>query len=270
MKLFKSGSARNFIRTASRNANRYSPEISLAAGIVCSIAAFFMVAEAAPKAKEAIEEKHEEEAELEEPVSKPKQIATDILTVAPIYGPAVVLEAFSVIFVMRSYKITTKRLAAATASYTILDSQFQEYQRRVVEKLGERKEEKIRHSMNEDNIHDNPPTEKNTLNSVCGVDKYLCRHGYTGLYFYSNKEDILRAIDKVNAYIDTGEYMSFNDFIDNLDCVSTVPIGNEIGWKGGNRLDLKPFDWVNVEGNDRPILVFSFYKEPEPGFRNLY
>lgn len=270
MKLFKSDSARRFIKTASRNANRYSPEISLAAGIACSIVAFFMVADAAPKAKEAIEEKHSEEATSEEPISKPKQIATDICTVAPIYGPAVCLEAFAVFFVMRSYKITTRRLVAATTSYTLLDNQFREYQRKVIEKLGEKKEEKLRHSINEDDIHDNPPTELNTLNSVCGTDKYLCRHGYTGLYFYSNKEDILRAVDKVNAYVDSGDYMSFNDFLNDLDYVANVPIGNEIGWKGGNRLDLKPFDWVNVEGSDRPILVFSFYKEPEPGFRNLY
>lgn len=127
-----------------------SSAILIGVGLVGMGASMVMVNNAAPKAHDILEKRHEEK--------KPettKEKLEDVKAVAPLYLPAVLTFTVSSACILRSYKISTRKIASLATAYTITENKLEEYKNKVIEKIGEEKEKEIEDEIVKDHIKDN-------------------------------------------------------------------------------------------------------------------
>ena len=150
------------VRTAMK---KHSPEILTGIGIAGMITTTIMAVRATPKALALIEDKKSE-------------LDTDQLTKAETvkaawycYIPAAVVGSISVFCLIGASSTNLRRNAALATAYTLSESTLKEYQEKVVETIGEKKEQSIRDSVSKNKMVKNPVREviitENGGNTIC-------------------------------------------------------------------------------------------------------
>ena len=118
------------VRTAMK---KHSPEILTGIGIAGMITTTVMAVKATPKALILLEEKKDE---LDTDRLEPKDI---IKTAWPCYIPAAVIGSISVFCLIGASSTNLRRNAALATAYTLSESTLKEYQEKVVEAIGEKR-----------------------------------------------------------------------------------------------------------------------------------
>ena len=119
---------------------KHSPEILTGVGIAGMITTTVLAVRATPKALRLIDAKeYEEQRELTK--------FETIKTAWKPYVPAAVTGALSTACLIGASSVSLKRNAALAAAYTLSDTAFREYKEKVVETIGEKKEEMIQEIM---------------------------------------------------------------------------------------------------------------------------
>lgn len=67
----------------------------------------------------------------------------NVVSITKLYAPAVIVGVVSISALVGSHQILTKRNAALTAAYAALEKGFKDYRKRVIDAIGEEKEEKL-------------------------------------------------------------------------------------------------------------------------------
>ena len=253
------------IQMLNHQISKHSPAILIFLGITGMASTVIMACKATPKAKYILDELHEEQEEYEEVNSKPVQFAKDVRAVAPVYAPAVLMGGISVACIIGSYSISSKRLAALATAYSISERTLHEYQKKVVETLGEKKEERIRDEIAKDRVRDNPP-DSNEVIMTDGGDM-LCYDSVFGRYFKSNINVIRRAESILNRRLISEMYVSVNDYFEEVG-LPTTKMGNELGWNVDHLIGFS-FSSILTE-NDQTCLVIDYDICPRYDFRKLY
>lgn len=239
--------------------SKRSPEILTAIGIAGMITTAVLAVRATPKAMELIEEKKKEE-------------GTDELTVLETveaawvpYVPAVVTGALSISCIVGASSVSAKRNAALAAAYTLSETALLEYQEKVLETVGEKKEQAIRDKVAEERVKKNPVNSSEVI--VTGKGKTMFLDWLGGRHFESDIDTIKRAANEINRRIMLGDmYASLNDFYYEIDLPGTG-IGDTIGWNVENRVEL---DFSAQLENDQPVIVMGFLRPPIHDFDSLY
>jgi len=101
------------------------------------------------------------------------------------------------------------------------------------------------------------------------VQTYLVREEWTGRYFISNHDAIMRAVHETNGYLFGEGDVDLNTFYDQLG-LEPIPMGTDWGWSG-DRINVvigsaiagpgAPPNMVGV-----PCMTLSFRNEPKPSF----
>ncbi len=123
-----------------------------------------------------------------------------------LYLPAAtsaVLTASSIIYANR---IGASRAAAMTTAYAISQRAYNEYEHKVVEMIGKNKEQKVRDSVAQDRVHNNPVDKQQVI--VTGGGDVLCYDLYTGRYFRSSMETLKKAQNDLNHTVLNHQYAS--------------------------------------------------------------
>jgi hypothetical protein len=97
-----------------------------------------------------------------------------VLTVAKLYAPAILLGSASIGMLAQSHNILIKRNSALTAAYAALDEGFRRYRARVVEKYGQDEDDRLRYG-----------EEKVTIKDEAGKSKVVSRVGQEGASIYA-------------------------------------------------------------------------------------
>ena len=245
--------------------SKRSPAILIFLGITGMVSTVVMACKATPKARDILDELHEQQEEMEEENTKPVQIAKDIKAVAPLYVPSILMGSMSIACIIGSYSITNKRMAALATAYSISERTLHEYQKKVIETIGEKKEERIRDEIAKDHVRDNPPSS-NEIILTDGGDM-LCYDSVFGRYFKSNINTIRRAESVLNRRLISEMYVSLNDYFDEVGLPPTR-MGNELGWNVDHLIGFT-FSSILTE-NDQTCLVVDYDICPRYDFRNLY
>ena len=253
------------IQTLNYEISKHSPAILIFLGITGFASTFVMACKAAPKAKEVLEELHLEQEENREENTKLIQIAKDVKEVAPIYAPSILMGSMSVACIVWSYSINSKRLAALATAYSISERTLHEYQNKVIETIGEKKEERIRDEIAKDHIRDNPPSSNEVILTDGG--EMLCYDSLFGRYFKSNINVIRKAEWTLNRRLINEMYVPLNDFYDEVGLPPTR-MGDELGWNVDHEIRFS-FSSILTE-NDQTCLVVDFDICPRYDFRNLH
>ena len=245
----KSGLKRT-IKSAERVLTKYSPGILTGIGIAGMIGATFMAVKATPKALYLIESK-KEETEVEEltPVET-------IETCWTCYIPATLTTVLSAACLIGASTVSAKRNAALATAYSISEAALREYQEKVVEVIGEKKEKAVRDAVAKDQIERDPVTKSEVV-IIDSNSNTLCYEPLSGRYFKSTIDKIKKAEIKLDRQMIQEMYVSLNDFYWEIGLDGT-DLGDKMGWNlSKGYMDLSFSSQLADDGTPCAVIVYG-------------
>lgn len=230
-----------------------SPSLLTGIGVVGTVATAYLTGKAAVKATQLIKI---EEAKLAvgsfdytmDLQQKVKLVWTEF--VPPVASCAVTIGA-----IIGANHIGSRRAAAVAAAYSLSEKAYAEYKERVIEKIGEKKEERIRDEIQQSRIDRNPASTTEVV--ITGSGEVMCYESLTGRYFMSSREIIQRAENEINKQILDSDYASLSDFFDKIGLKPTT-YSEEVGWKYDNMLDVKFSTCLSDDGKPCIAIAYAF------------
>lgn len=234
-----------------------SPEILTGIGIAGMVTTTVLAVKATPKAMSLIEDKKNEEwvDELS---------PLDVVKIAwKPYIPAIITCVVSTTCIIGASSVNAKRNAALATAYKLSETALSEYREKVIETIGEKKEQIVRDKVAEERIKKNPVSKNEVI--VTGNGKTLCFDPVSGRYFMSSIDVIKRAENELNKQMlhDISGYVSLNDFYDELGLDHTS-VGDDLGWNTDQLIDICFSSQLNDNGE--PSVVLDFLVAPKYGY----
>lgn len=245
-----------FIKDVRVTMVKHSPEILTGLGIGGLVTTTILAVRATPKALRLIEEKKRQE-HLDEltPIETVK-------TTWKCYVPAAIIGTTSIACIIGATSVNMRRNAALATAYKISETALSEYKEKVIETIGEKKEQTVKDKVAEKRLKENPVNKNSVI--VTKKGNTLCYDHWSGRYFYSDRDQIVRAVNELNRRMLSEGYISLNELYDALE-LDHIPVGYELGWnidRGLIELDLGSH--LNDEGT--PCLVLDYTIAPRQGY----
>lgn len=252
-------SAAKFFHSVRATLAKRSPEILTGIGIAGMVSTTILAVRATPKAMRLIEEKKAEESTA---TLTKKEV---VKTCWKCYIPAAVTGVTSVTCLVGASSVHLKRNTALATAYKLSETALTEYRDKVVETIGEKKEQTVRDKIAKDHI-DRDPVGKNNEVIVTERGKTLCYDYLSGRYFTSDIDLIKKAENKLNKQMihDIGGYVSLNDFYDEIN-LDHIELGYDLGWNVEKGLININFS-SQLAKDGTPCLVLDHVTRPQYGF----
>lgn len=180
------------------------------------------------------------------------------------YIPACGVGTLTISSIVLANRLSSRKAAALAAAYGISEKAFAEYKDKVVEKLGENKERKVRDEIAQDRVS-NAPVSKEVI--ITDGGEVLCFDIFSGRYFKSTVENIKQGANKVNEDIINHMYASLSSFYDALD-IPPNGVSDNVGWKSDNLIEIQ-FSTV-MSPDNRPCVAIDFVDPPVADYTQLY
>lgn len=244
---------KSLIKAAGGFIEKNSPQILTGLGVAGVVSTAIMTGRATVQAQKAIfEDKLEKEMAAE---------GDDILYTWKdkvkaswkCYIPPAIMCGCSVACIIGSQSINTKRNAALATVYSLTKSTLEEYQDKVVETIGEKKEELLRGEIDQKKLDSKPASGEHIIET--GRGKVLCFDSLSGRYFRHNMEVIRRIVNDLNHDLLGVMWVPLNDFYYALG-LEGIKLGDEIGWTVDDLIEVKFTSKVSDEGE--PCLVLDY------------
>lgn len=238
---------------------KHSPEILTGIGIAGMITTTVMAVRATPKALILIEERKEE-------IGAEKLEAMDMVkTTWACYIPAAITGTLSVACLIGASSVNARRNAALATACTLSESALKDYQGKVIEMFGEKKNEAVKDAVAKDKVEKNPVVTREVIITEKG--NTLCYDAISGRYFKSDIEKIKKAECELNRQMLDDMYVSLNDFYYEIG-LDSVKLGDELGWNvDSGYIDLSFSSQLASDGT--PCLVIDYSVAPRYDYRNL-
>lgn len=202
--------------------DKHSPAILTGIGITGTFMAVFFAVKATPKAERSIEAKKKE-------LDKEKlSVGETIGATWKYYLPTAITVATSTACIIGANSISTRRTAALAAAYSISETALAEYQNKVKEVVGERKESDIRADIARDRMAADPPSKSEVI--VTGKGETWFQESITKRYFKSDIEKVRKIENDLNREMRSSNTISMNDLLYSLGIPSNHQVLADIGW----------------------------------------
>lgn len=219
------------VRSVQTTLSKHSPEILTGIGIAGVGTTIVLAVKATPKALQLIEEeKQRTETEKLRPI--------DVVKVAwKPYIPAAITGVSSIACIIGATSVNASRNAALAAAYKLSETALVEYRDKVIETIGEKKEETIRDKVDKERLK-NHPVEKSEIVYTGKGDTWFF-DAASGRYFKSDRDKIQKAENELNKRMlqEVFGETSLNELYDELG-LDPIDIGDDIGWNAENLIDL--------------------------------
>jgi len=244
-------------RQAARHVMNNSPLILTVIGVTGTLTTAYLAGKASFKAAEILAD-NESSYEPLEPKEK-------LELVWKLYVPAATTGLITVAAIIGVNRIGARKAAALAAAYALSERSFEEYKHKVLEKMGERKEQEVRDEVMRERVKNDPASLQQVV--VIGGGRVLCYEGFTGRYFMSDMQSLQRAENSLNRRIVNDGYATLSDLYDILELTHT-DISGHIGWNSDN--DVRFQYTTLMSDDDRPCIAFSFSDHPFPEYFRLH
>lgn len=238
-----------------------SPNVLTVAGVVGLFASLGMAIDASKKADKVIEQevifRHEEYSD-DEPIS----LEDKVLLTWKIYAPTAVMVLSTAGCIIMANHIHNRRYAALASLLAVAETGLREYQAKVVDTIGEKKEEILRGEIAKDHVNENPPSKETII--FTGHGNYLCYDYFSKRYFRSNIDLIQKAENKFNQRLLREGWLGINEFYYELG-LEPIELGDEFGWIAErNMLEIKrsTIFATLADGSQEPSLVIDYMVSP--------
>lgn len=238
-----------------------SPAILTAIGVTGTISVAVLTGRATFKAAALIQE-HNENLDVHDSFMPVKE---KVQLVWKEYIPPAIIGALTIGAIIGANRIGARRAAAIAALYSLSEKAMEEYKSKVIEKLGEKKEEAIRDEVAQDRVNRMPPVDREVI--VMGNGSVLCMDGPSGRYFLSDMETIRTAENDINHQIIHDSYASQSDFYDMIGLPHNE-MSDDVGWNLDKMLEVKFTGTITPEGK-KPCMVVSYKVDPVRGYHRL-
>lgn len=255
---------------------KHSPEILTGMGIAGMITTTILAVKATPKAMKLIEEEKifkEKEAHEGGTFSEKdkecdfKLTPLEVIKVAwKPYIPAIVTGGLSVTSLICASSTNARRNAALATAYSLSETALKEYREKVVETIGEKKEQAVLDKIAKDKIDRNPVVNNEVIITERG--NTLCYDTISGRYFKSDPDMLKRVENELNRRMIDEMYVSLNEFYYEIGLNGTT-MGHDLGWnmdKGYIELRFSS----QLASDEQPCLVVDFNNAPQYNFRKFY
>lgn len=245
-------------KSLGRSIDRNSPTILTALGVGGLITTVILAVKATPKALEALEYEKEfrsteygEDRDLE-----PLEV---VETTWRFYIPTAAMGLVTIGCIIGSNHISLRRNAALASLFSITETTLREYQEKVKEQIGEKKEEKIREEIAQDRIDKNPKDEKTVI--LTGNGQYLCFDSFSSRYFRSDIESLRKAENQFNQKLLREGWLGINEFYYDIG-LEPIELGDEFGWIAERSLLEMRFNTKMAKESSEPCLVIDYSVTP--------
>lgn len=242
----------NVFDSVGKFADKHSPEILLGAGIAGMLTTAVLSVRATPKAIKSIEAKKKEKRKTK------LTIGETIAASWKYYILPFVTFGASTAALVGSNNVQNKRVAALATSCALWESGFKRYAEKVVETVGEKKEQQIRDKVAAEQVKENPVRSAEVLATSGGES--LCYDSKNKLYFRSCWSKIEKAENTINKQLNTSEdpelFVPLNDFFYELGLPST-DYGKMVGWRRDVGY-LKVQRSCQLTDDGTPVLVIDY------------
>ena len=248
-----------FLKSVQTMASKHSPEILTGIGITGMITTTVLAVKATPKALRLIEEKQEEL--CLNSYERLKLIET-VKAAWKCYIPAAISGTVSIACLIGANSVNARRNAALATAYKLSETAFSEYRDKVVETIGEKKEQTVREKVDKEHIDKKPASKSEVIMTKSG--NTLCYDTVSGRYFKSDIDRIKRSVNELNRQMTYDMYVSLSQFYDELDLDHTL-LSDDLGWN----LDdgLIEIDFTSQIADDgTPCIVINYQIAPKYGY----
>ena len=249
------GKLETFFRAAKGEIIEHSPEILTGLGVASMFSSIIFSIWATPKAQKAIEKKKKE-------TKKEKLDVWETIGASwKYYIPTAVSFAAGTACVIGSDNIAKKRTAAIAAAYSITETALTEYKNKVVETLGEKKDEKIRERIVDEKIRENPLKSSEVI--ITNKGETLFYESISGRYFKSDLERVRRAENELNRNMRSDIQISVNDLYMILGLPITNRVNDDIGWD----IDHGYIEFIfsaHMSEDEQPCIAIDYRTPPRP------
>lgn len=176
----------------------------------------------------------------------------------PLYVPAVTSGVFTVSAIVLAHRVSSKRAAVIAAAYALNEGKLEEYQEKVKEKFGVKKETEVRDEIAQDRV-DHDYHEGTVIFSPLD-GKVLIRDEYSGRFFWSSIEEVNKAVNEANQELLINNSVTLSEFYDTLG-LEHVSTSDYVGWNTRNRVEV---NWSTCTTPDKSKAVHSFEFVNEP------
>lgn len=250
-----------FIKNIGRTLRKHGPEILTGCGVAAGITSTILAVKATPKAIRILEEEklHVADANgyLPEDVKIPP---VDMIKLCwKCYVPAAIAGVVSLTCIISASSTNVRRNATLAAAYKLSETALSEYRDKVVETIGEKKEELVRDKVNQERVNKTPVESTEII--LTGKGDTLIFDPISGRYFKSKVDIIKKAEIKLNQEMLQSfvGYASINDFYDEIG-LDRISIGEELGWNTENLVNIHIGSTVKDE--DTPCIVIDHINPP--------
>lgn len=262
------------VRSIQATVTKHSPEILTAMGIAGMATTVILAVKATPKALTLIEDEIDKQNDklIEEAEAKGLDHCPLVNKLKPVevikatwkcYIPAAVTGVMSTACIIGASAVNVKRNAALATAYTLSETALKEYQEKVIETIGEQKEQVVRDAIAKDKVDKDPVSNREVIITEKG--KTLCYDVFSGRYFESDIELLKKAENKLNRQMMDEMYVSVNDLYYEIG-LSGTRMGNEYGWNIDRGLIDMRFS-SQLSDDDRPCIVVDYYTPPQYNYR---
>lgn len=249
------------VKTVQKAAKKHSPEILTGLGIAGMVTTIIMAVKVTPKALQKIEEAGEEryQNDMEHKTFTPMTTVDKVKVAWKCYIPAAVVGTVSIGCLVGASSVNVRRNAALATAYALSESTLKEYQEKVVEQIGEKKEREVRDAIAKDHVDKNPV--ENTPIIITEKGNTLCLDKLTGRYFKSDMDTLKKAENELARQMRYDSYVSLNEFYD-LIGLDHIDIGYDLGWNiDRGYIELEFSSQLASDGT--PCLVMSYRVAPQ-------
>lgn len=255
-----------------------SPTILTGLSVVGLISTAVSAFKAGPKAERILKISKEEMSEIkkqklykEDEKAAKRQVALEtVKQITPVVLPPIIMGSATTACILGSHSISSRRIAAISAAYSISEKSVKELNNKMTEVLGEKKTRSIKDAISKEKVGKAPEENSNQI-IVTGDGNVLCKDLYSGRYFYSNAEKIGQAVNRLSYRIIHEMYISLNEFYEEIG-IPSIPLGEDLGWNMDDTSEGQlPITYTAVLTDDgRPCLAIEYDAGLRSDYRNLY
>lgn len=232
---------------------KHSPEILVGIGVTGMITTTVLAVKATPRALTLIELEKEE-------LNVDKLTAVETVKATwKCYIPAAISGIASVSCIIGANSVNSKRNAALAAAYKLSETAFTEYREKVVETIGEKKENTVKDKIAKKKVEHKPVAKQEVI--VTGIGNTLCFDSISGRYFRSDIDKLRRAENELNKrMLQRENYISLTQFYEEIGLTSTS-ISDELGWNVDNGL-IELYFSSQLADDGTPCVVIQYDNMP--------
>lgn len=270
----------DFLEKAEIFTKKNSPVILTGMAVVGVISTTYSAYKAGPRADKILEIYRQDMKDCRSNDKDAKRAVTGemIKNMIPVMAPPIIMGGMTIACVVGSHSVSSRRIAALSAAYSLSESTVKNLNGKMEEMLGEKKTRAIKDSIMKDKLKADSENDQKVLEKTDFVlpndGTVLCKDLYSGRMFYSSAEKIKQAIAKCSYDLISDMYISLNDFYEAINSpqLPPIPMGNDLGWNLDDVQNGKlPIILTALLTEDnRPCLCIDYDISVRDDFRNLH